>query len=186
MKTMILEELTQYMLDENKITKQNKPDQNKPDQNKPDQNKQIKQDQIKQDKQMNQSFFYPDQKDQLFWCYYILKYGFSQYEYPGNISFVNEKQEKFKCIDNLRIHKQILKTFNIRNKDDMEDELANKSTISQKTFIALCCIEKINVILIHKNKYYELLHDNINTVHIIHNINMHNINHYLPINILTR
>ena len=59
-------------------------------------------------------FFFPNEKDQLFWCFYIIKYGFEKYEYPGVTTFINEKAEKFKCIEHLRINKQQLKNKNIR------------------------------------------------------------------------
>ena len=39
-------------------------------------------------------FFIPEEKDRLFWIFYIIKNGFSDYEYPGNTSFVKEKEEK--------------------------------------------------------------------------------------------
>ena len=194
---MLLEELKSYMLDENKIVGQKKEDRKEDRKEEKVEKEEKKEEKVekreekvekreekvekreekkeekvekREEKKVISPFFYPEQKDQLFWCFYILKYGFSQYEYPGNISFVNEKQEKFKCIDNLRIQKQLLKTYNIKNKDEMEDDLANKSVISQKTFIALCCVEKINVFLIHKHKYFEMCHDD-GKIHIIHKIN---------------
>ena len=92
---------------------------------------------------VNIQFFYPEQKDALFWCFYI--------------SFINEKNEKFKCIELLRLNLQILKNKKIKNiKEDIEDELANKEIIGVKTFIALCSIEKINVLYIHNKKYYDM------------------------------
>lgn len=75
----------------------------------------------------NHDFFYPEQKDQLFWCYYIIKNGFAAYEYPGTTSYANEKKEKFECIELLRKNKQTLKENKIKNiKEDVEDELGSK------------------------------------------------------------
>ena len=115
-------------------------------------------------------FFYPEQKDQLFWCYYIIKQGFAGYEYPGNTSYVNEKKEKFECIELLRKNKQSLKENKIKNiKEDVEDELAQKLMISRKTFIALCSIEKQNVLYIDNNKYYDIYVDPTNLLyHVVH------------------
>ena len=46
----------------------------------------------------------PSQTDSLFWCFYILKYGYSKYEMEvGNQHFTIEKSEKFKYIDLLII-----------------------------------------------------------------------------------
>ena len=116
-------------------------------------------------------FFYPEQKDQLFWCYYIIKNGFAAYEYPGTISYANEKKEKFDCIELLRKNKQTLKDNKIKNiKEDVENELAQKSMISRKTFIALCSIEKQNVLYIENNKYFDIFTDTINasSYHVVH------------------
>jgi len=116
-------------------------------------------------------FFYPEQKDQLFWCYYIIKNGFATYEYPGTTSYANEKKEKFECIELLRKNKQILKDNKIKNiKEDVENELAQKSMISRKTFIALCSIEKQNVLYIENNKYFDMFTDttNASSYHVVH------------------
>ena len=95
------------------------------------------------------SFFIPQEKDGLFWCFYVIKNGFAAYEYPGATSFVNEKAEKFKLIESLRTKKQVLKTKKIKNiKEDVEDDLANKSKIGMKTFIALCAADNINILFI--------------------------------------
>jgi hypothetical protein len=59
----------------------------------------------------------PLKKDSLFWCFYILKYGFSKYEMEvGNQYFSIEKQEKFKYIDLLRKQdtKELIKMHKIK------------------------------------------------------------------------
>jgi hypothetical protein len=117
-------------------------------------------------------FFFPSEKDQLFWCFYIIKNGFEKYEYPGITTFVNEKAEKFKCIEHLRSNKQQLKNKKIKNvKEDVEDELANKQTIGMKTFIALCIANNINIMYIHKRKCFELIYDSESPTFIVHCIN---------------
>lgn len=117
-------------------------------------------------------FFFPKEKDQLFWCFFIIQNGFEKYEYPGTTSFVNEKSEKFKCIEHLRSAKQQLKTKKIKNiKEDVEDELANKQTIGMKTFIALCIANNINIMYIHKRKCFEILFDDQSPSFVVHCIN---------------
>jgi hypothetical protein len=102
--------------------------------------------------------FWPKQKDALFWCYYILKNGFSAYEYPEATSFAFEKESKFAAIEMLRAQKQDLKTHKIKNiKEQVEDELINKERIGMKTFIALCVSCGINVFFIHKRKCFDLV-----------------------------
>jgi len=127
-------------------------------------------------------FFIPKEKDTLFWCFYLIKYGYSQYEYPGNTSFLNEKNVKFKLIEFLRTHKTDLKNHKIKNIQDIEDELANKEIIGLKTFISLCICSNINIILIDNRKYYELLIDNEQPFHIIHH-NISNNKYSYEINI---
>ena len=101
------------------------------------------------EKPITDNFFYPMEKDSLFWCYFIIHHGFSKYEYPGATSFVNEKTEKFKSIELMRANKQQLKTKKIKNiREDVEDELANKQIIGMKTFIALCIASNINIMFI--------------------------------------
>lgn len=113
--------------------------------------------------------FIPEQKDTLFWCYYIIKNGFSAYEYPGATSYSNEKAEKFKCVDLLRLHKQQLKTNKIKNlKEHVEDELANRDRIGMKTFIALCIVSGINILFIHRRKCFESIHNEEEVIHVVH------------------
>jgi len=124
------------------------------------------------EKKVPEKFFYPKEKDQLFWCYFIIQNGFSKYEYPGVTSFVNEKSEKFKCIEHMRNNKQQLKTKKIKNiREDIEDELANKQYIGMKTFIALCIANNINIMYIHKRKCFELVCDDQMPMHVVHCIN---------------
>lgn len=108
-------------------------------------------------KPVSSPFFIPKQKDSLFWCFYIIKNGFSKYEFPNTTSFENEKMEKFNCIEVLRTKKQMLKTKKIKNiREHVEDDLGNKDKISMKTFIALCIGENINILFIHKRKCFDL------------------------------
>jgi len=103
--------------------------------------------------------FVPRMKDNLFWCFYIIVNGFSQYEYPGNNSFENEKADKFRLIEFLRKeeNKIILKKHKIgKIKEDIEDELANKERIGVKTFLALCYTHKLNVLFIHRYKCFKI------------------------------
>jgi hypothetical protein len=119
----------------------------------------------------NESFFYPEEKDSLFWCYFIIKNGFSKYEHPYTNSYANEKLEKFKCIESMRENKQQLKIKKIKNiKEDVEDELANKTSIKMKTFIALCISSNINIMYICKRKCFELIFDIENPIYVVHEI----------------
>jgi len=117
----------------------------------------------------------PKQKDSLFWCFYILKKGFSNYEMEiNNQYFVVEKAEKFKYIELIRKNKNILKIHKIKPLTELEDDLANKDKISPKTFFALCILENINVILVDKRKIFELICIDIDDAHPVNIIHRNN------------
>ena len=120
----------------------------------------------------NDKIYKPKQKDSLFWCFYILKNGYSNYEMEiNNQYFVVEKTEKFKYIETIRKNKDILKIHKIKPLTELEDDLANKDKISVKTFFALCVLENINVLLVDKRKIFELICvdiDDKHPVNIIH------------------
>ena len=126
-------------------------------------------------KKKEETMYNPKQKDSLFWCFYILKYGYSNYEMEiNNQYFTIEKNEKFKYIELLRNNKDKLKIHKIKPLTELEDDLANKDKISIKTFFALCVIEQINVLLVVKRKVYELLCVNVDITHPIHVIHRNN------------
>jgi len=119
-----------------------------------------------------ETMYKPRQKDSLFWCFYILKNGFFNYEMEINGQyFVIEKKEKFKYIELIRKNKDLLKLHKIKPLTELEDDLANKDRISIKTFFALCILENINVLLVNKRKVYQLLCkdiDKLNPLNIVH------------------
>ena len=122
-----------------------------------------------------ETMYKPKQKDSLFWCFYILKNGFFNYEMEiNNQYFVVEKSEKFKYIELLRGNKDILKLHKIKPFTELEDDLANKDKISIKTFVALCIFENINILLVNNRKIYELLCTDIDEKHPIHVVHRNN------------
>jgi hypothetical protein len=130
---------------------------------------------IKEKEKEKDSVYRPKQKDSLFWCFYILKNGYSNYEMEINGQyFTVEKKEKFKYIDMIRKNKDILKIHKIKPLTELEDDLANKERISVKTFFALCILENINVILVDKRKIIELLCVDIDDKHPVNIIHRNN------------
>jgi hypothetical protein len=131
----------------------------------------VEQEKEKLMKKEKERFFYPSQKDQLYWCFFIMKNGFSAYEYPDVSSFVNEKNDKIKCVTMLRENKQQLKGKKIKNiKEHVENELVNCPTITMKTFIALCVVANINVLYIQKRKCFEMIFDEDSPIHVVHDM----------------
>ena len=127
----------------------------------------------------------PKQVDSLFWCFYILKHGYSNYEMDiYNKYFVVEKAEKYKYVELIRSKKEILKIHKIKPLTEIEDDLANKQRISVKTFFALCIMENINVLVVDNHKYFELLCTDIDLKHpinIIHR-NSKTYEHHIELN----
>ena len=134
---------------------------------------------------INSNIYKPLKKDSLFWCFFILKYGFSKYEMEiGSQYFTVEKTEKFKYIELFREKdsKDILKMNKIKPLSELEDDLANKDRISIKTFFALCIIEKINVLLVDKRKIYHSMNNDTKEVNVIHR-NSESLDHHIELNV---
>lgn len=148
--------------------------------------KQLKENHVSNKKILSEKIYKPKQKDSLFWCFYILKNGFSNYEMEiNNQYFVIEKNEKFKYIDMLRNNKDIIKIHKIKPFTELEDDLANKDKISVKTFFALCILENINVLLIDKRKIYEVTCIDIDYKHPVNIVHRNSITleHHIELNV---
>jgi hypothetical protein len=111
----------------------------------------------------------PIQKDTLFWCFYILKFGENNYEMLDNINIVLEKKLKIDYVEKIRKEKQIVKSHKFATLTHLENQLANEEKIDLSTFFTLCVIENINVLYICKKTYFELLMND-DKIHIIHRL----------------
>ena len=127
----------------------------------------------------------PHQVDSLFWCFYILKYGYFKYEVDTiHNGFYIEKQEKLKYIEIIQKSKDILKNNKIKPISEITDNLANDKYISIKTFITLCLIENKQILLVDGRKIYRNILDSNNEfidVQIIHR-NSRTLEHYIELN----
>ena len=115
------------------------------------------------------NIFTPTQKDTLFWCFYILKYGENNYEMLENINIVLEKKLKIDYVEKIRKEKQIVKSYKFATLTHLENQLANEEKIDLSTFFTLCVIENINVLYVCKKTYFELLMND-DKIHIIHRL----------------
>ena len=133
----------------------------------------------------NDNTYKPLKKDSLFWCFFILKHGFSKYEMEiGSQHFTVEKTEKFRYIEILRekASKDLMKINKIKPLSELEDDLANKDRLSIKTFFALCIIEKMNVLLVDNRKIYQTMNNDSPTIHVIHR-NSKTFENYIELNV---
>lgn len=130
---------------------------------------------LKNDQQIYEKgaeMFFPKERDQLFWCYYILVHGNSAYEMLDTHKFMVEKNEKLKCVEHIRINRKHLTANKIRGIDAIENMLVHENTIDIKAFIALCVASNLNILFIHRRKSYQVLLDvdNVDTenIHVVH------------------
>ena len=130
----------------------------------PEQNNRKKQEILNSDKKESfvkikstENFFIPKEKDKLFWCFFIMKNDFIQYEMLENKNFVVEKKIKIEYVEKIRKDKELIKTYKFTSLTNMENNLVNEDKINIGTFLSLCVFENINILYIKNKTYYELL-----------------------------
>lgn len=114
------------------------------------------------------SIFVPKEKDSLFWCFFIMKYGDVKYETTDNKNIIIEKKNKIEYVEKIRKEKQIVKTYKFATLTHIENNLANDNYLDIKTFLTLCAIENLNILFVKNKTYYELLMNDSNELHIVH------------------
>ena len=102
------------------------------------------------------TIFFSPRGDSLFWCFYVMKNGITSYEQEP-ASFVKEKTEKFKYIELLRTNKAILKMHRIQKLSDIEATLSMDKCIDMATFLALCALEQLNVVVFQNQLYTDMI-----------------------------
>ena len=100
-------------------------------------------------------FFYPSQKDQLFWCFYIILKGADNYEMIQNYIFKTEKEFKIEAVEKLRSKKDIKAILKINKlkKNEVENQLVNIPCIKLEALRALCILYEISIIYISERTY---------------------------------
>jgi hypothetical protein len=114
--------------------------------------------------------FIPNQQDSLFWCFYIIKNGQYNYQILNNKNALMCKQYKIEFVENIRKHKDIVKTYKFDTITSIESNLVNDNNLNIKTFLTLCAIENINIIFLNKKTYCELLMNDTNKIYVIHEL----------------
>jgi len=127
--------------------------------------------QIKKFVKLENPIFIPKEKDSLFWCFFIMKYGSLSYDMIEYKNIVVEKKYKIEYIDKIRKEKKLIKTYKFTTLTNLENKLANDDRIDINTFLTLCVLENINVLFVHKRTYYELLMNDSEDLFIVHFLN---------------
>jgi hypothetical protein len=111
----------------------------------------------KEDKsKKNEDFFIPDEKDSIFWCWFIFKYGFSEYEILKKNTFTTEKEYKINFIEKVRKGKHILKKLKMKL-TDIEGNLSSEPNLSIKSLESMLIIEEYNFTYMNDKIFYENL-----------------------------
>lgn len=122
---------------------------------------------IEKEISIKNSLFIPKESDSLFWCYYIISSGESNYEMINVRNSLVAKQIKINYVNKIRMNKQTIKTYKFDTITNIESNLANDNNINIKSIMSLFVIDKINVIFISRKTYYELLMNDTEPIYII-------------------
>ena len=125
---------------------------------------------IEKKQPIKQSLFFPKEMDSLFWCYYIISGGESNYEMLNVKNSLIAKQLKINYVNKIRMNKQIIKTYKFDTITNIESNLANDNNININCVMSLCAIDKINIIFVSRKTYYELLMNDTDPIYIIREI----------------
>jgi len=111
----------------------------------------------KEDKsKKNEDFFIPDEKDSIFWCWFIFKYGFSEYEILKKNTFTTEKEYKINFIEKMRKGKHILKKLKMKL-TDIEGNLSSEPILSIKSLESMLMVDDYNFTYMNDKIFYENL-----------------------------
>ena len=91
------------------------------------------------------------------------------YEYNKNRRFIIENEDKIEHIEHIKEHKEIIKRQKLISLSDFEENLIVNKSININTFLNLCAIKKINVIIVKNKLFYELLSNDEEEVYIVYN-----------------
>ena len=112
--------------------------------------------------------FFPKQRDQLFWCFYVILHGQIEYDMLTNF-FTLEKETKYKWIEVFRGRKELFKPIKV-SRNVVEDELANAKTITMASIKALCHLNDVNIFYIDEKKYYEIMTNSEKPIYLIEKV----------------
>ena len=112
-------------------------------------------------------FLIPTDNDKLFWIFYILRYSKDKYDFIKR-TYQLEIRLKYKFIEKIQSNKDKLKANKIK-RTNLANDLGNSSFISTETFIGLCCVCNINIILVKRTLMKAYLFDATSPLyHVIH------------------
>jgi len=105
-----------------------------------------------QKKTIIDDYFIPNQKDKLFWCFFIVLKGMDEYNSIHKKYFQIENQFKMETISQINKNSSLLKENKIKKAATLV-ELANDTKISLSNLHVLCLYNRINIVYIYKQSY---------------------------------
>ena len=123
--------------------------------------------------QQQKRLFEPREKDSLFWCFFVMKNGLTEYQMMQHRNYIVEKKIKIEYVEKLRTQKALIKSYKLATLIHLESKLANDDKIDVSALLALCVMENLNVLFVKKRTYYELLTNDSDEIHVIHCLDMH-------------
>ena len=122
---------------------------------------------------ISENYFFPKQKDSLFWCIYIFRYGLNKYHNVSNYGN-KELSEKQSCIKHIDTNKNLLKTgnykiTNINIQEIKSDLMTVQTSTSFHVLIAFVFFYNINIYIMHNNNkmFLKFTNDINTTTHVI-------------------
>jgi hypothetical protein len=124
---------------------------------------------VKLKQNINNTHFFTNKADTLFWCLYVSKYGHSEYESIGHGYSNIEINEKQKIIEYVKKNPSIAKT-KVMAQEIMSDLMTNKRT-SLLVLPAFAAFYNKRIIVTKQNKFYIDIRTNneFDTLHLIKN-----------------
>jgi hypothetical protein len=81
----------------------------------------------------NEAYFTPKEKDELFWCYYVMKFGIQEYMYLRGNMFIAEKNIKIAAAEQIgKLPYTNFKKIVIKTKTSVKDQTSVKEQTSKK------------------------------------------------------
>ena len=93
----------------------------------------------------------------MFWCFYIVLKGYTDYEINKTGFYAVEKAFKISTVEKLRSMKSEIKALKLKI-NEVEDELVNKEQITLKGLQVLCLVYNVSITYIFGKKYCEFLY----------------------------
>jgi len=119
------------------------------------------------------AIFEPREKDSLFWCFYVMKHGQTAYDMMDHRNFIVEKKHKIDYVEKIRADKEQIKLHKFTTLTHLESNLANDDRLDLPSFLSLCVFENLNVDVVKKRTYFELLMNDGTDMHTIYCLDNH-------------